>query len=365
MKKTKMLTILTLSIFICVIGILVFYKNQQSQLQNKAEGLSEEIIKQANIPTFNSLENDGKLAYEYLKYFQREIPGRIAFSETEEKTAITLLSFIMDMGYNKKDIEVQVIKKDKNESIGVPMQDTEDDLKFDSGTHIDRSHNIVVTKKGDSKKTIIVGAHYDSVGNHGVDDNGSGVSLLLEALNRVQDKDIPFTIKFILFGAEEAGMIGSSHYVESMNDEEIKNTLFMINVDTILAGDYAYLYGGAILADGTVSKDEEVKKAHTIAENLKLDINLPPTGNPEIPFPTGQKRSDHAPFSDKGIPYIYLEANNWEKGSRIQTEKSGFIMHTSKDDLDYIEENFPDRSMKHLKNYSILLNEILTNWEQG
>lgn len=361
MKNKKMLITLIALVFLCIISILVFYKNQQSQLESKAEKLSEEIIKGANISTVNLLENGGKLAYEYLKYFQRELPGRIAFSEMEEKSAITLLSFIKDMGYNKKNVEIQTIKKGKGRSIGIPMQGNPE---FDGGTPIDRSHNIVVTKKGNSEKTIIVGAHYDSAGNHGVDDNGSGVSLLLEALNRVKDEEVPFTIKFVFFGAEEIGMTGSSHYVDSMSDEEIKNTLFMINVDTILSGDYAYLYGGSILSDGTVIEDEEVKKAFTIAEKLKLDINLPPKNNPVIPFPTGQRRSDHAHFSEKGIPYVYFEANNWNKGDHIQTEKLGLIMHTNNDNLAYIEDNFPNRSMKHLENYSILLNEMLINWEQ-
>ena len=38
-----------------------------------------------------------------------------------------------------------------------------------------------------SKKTIIVGAHYDSAGTHGVDDNGSGVAVALESALRMID----------------------------------------------------------------------------------------------------------------------------------------------------------------------------------
>ena len=39
--------------------------------------------------------------------------------------------------------------------------------------------NYFVTKPGKSDKTIIIGAHYDSMPTAGVDDNGSGVSVLL------------------------------------------------------------------------------------------------------------------------------------------------------------------------------------------
>lgn len=356
--------IIILSALICGLIIFGFFKSQQNDLQIKVNQLSTNIIDKANINTSQASRKEGQLAYEYLTYFQKQLPGRLAFSETEEKTAITLLSFLKDIGYNEKDIKIQTIKTEKGQSVSAPMQDIEEGQGFDGGKSIDKSHNIVITKNGESKKTIIVGAHYDSVGNYGVDDNGSGVSLILETLNGIKDKDVPFTLKFILFGAEEIGMIGSNHYVELMNDDEIKNTLFMINIDTILAGDYAYLYGGKIQSDGEVIKTDPVEKSYEIAEKLKLDITLPPKDNPEIPFPTGQKRSDHAPFNDKGIPYVYFEANNWEDGSQIETEKAGLIMHTGKDDLDYIEENFPNRSMNHLRDYSILLNEILTNWKQ-
>lgn len=360
-KKKK--TFITLLVLLCGLAIFSFYKSQQNDLKSKVSQLSGEIIDQANINTSLTSKKEGQLAYEYLTYFQKQLPGRLAFSEAEEKTAITLLSFLKDIGYNEKDIKIQTINTDKNQSVAAPMQDIEEGLGFGGGESIGRSHNIVITKNGESKQTIIVGAHYDSVGNYGVDDNGSGVSLILETLNRIKDKDVPFTIKFILFGAEEIGMVGSNHYVDLMGDDEIKNTLFMINIDTILAGDYAYLYGGEIQSDGKVIKTDPVEKSYKIAEEFKLEIILPPRDNPDVPFPTGQKRSDHAPFSNKGIPYVYFEANNWESGTQIETEKAGLIMHTEKDDLDYIEETFPKRSIKHLEDYSILLNEILTNWK--
>ena len=61
--------------------------------------------------------------------------------------------------------------------------------------------NIEVIKEGQSKKTIIVGAHYDSAGTHGVDDNGSGVVVALESALRMIDVETPYTIKYVFFGA--------------------------------------------------------------------------------------------------------------------------------------------------------------------
>lgn len=64
-------------------------------------------------------------------------------------------------------------------------------------------------------------------------------------------------------------------------------------------------------------------------------MQLTPEGNADYPHPTGQKRSDHAHFSDLGIPYIYFEATNWLNGLPVETEKHGLIMHSDKDDLSF------------------------------
>ena len=97
-----------------------------------------------------------------------------------------------------------------------------------------------------------------------------------------------------------------------------------------------------------------------------MAIQLPPEGNIDYPYPTGQKISDHAPFNDIGIPYIYFEANNWENGSPIETEKHGLIMHTDKDDLDFIENEYGERAKNTLTDYSTLLYSLLqeNDWEQ-
>ena len=118
--------------------------------------------------------------------------------------------------------------------------------------------------------------------------------------------------------------------------------------------------------NGTVDNTEAVFKAYEIVKEIGLNIQLPPDGNNDYPYPTGQKRSDHAPFNDIGIPYIYFEANNWENGSPVETEKNGLIMHTDMDDLDFIENEYSGRVQNTLSSYSTLLYSLLqeNNWEQ-
>ena len=199
----------------------------------------------------------------------------------------------------------------------------------------------------------------------GVDDNGSGVAVALESALRMIDVETPYTIKYVFFGAEETGMHGSKEYVNSLTKKEKDNIVLMINIDSILAGDNLYLYGGRINDEGVVKDVEAVNKAFEIAKKANLPMQLTPKGNVDYPYPTGQKRSDHAPFSDIGIPYIYFEANNWLNGLPVETENHGLIMHSDKDDLSFIENEYGNRAKDTMANYSHLLHLVLqeNNWE--
>ena len=142
-----------------------------------------------------------------------------------------------------------------------------------------------------------------------------------------------------------------------------EHIVLMINADSILAGDHLYLYGGRVNGSGEVENAEAVLKAAEIAGEKGLNIQLPPEGNPDYPYPTGGSRSDHAPFGNAGIPYIYFAANNWESGMPVETERHGVIMHTDRDDLDFIEAEYGDRAKNTLASYSSLLYSLVREGE--
>ncbi len=376
--------------FIALIGLAGcgdrgLLKEAKSGLPQFSEtGLSEPKINEANY---------GALAYGYLEYIQENYPGRIPGSEREREMAVFLLRVLLDGGFEGKNLRVQTFQTEENtvpvqaggsaspDGVGAKGPASSFDggesevsassfdggesevsaPSFDGGEATGSSQNIEVTIQGDSEKFILVGAHYDSAGTHGVDDNGSGVAVLLESALRMRSVRPPDTIRYVFFGAEETGMNGSRAYVEALSQEEKENLLFMVNVDSVLAGDILYLYGGTVGEDGDVADTWAVEAAYEIAQKLGLEIQLPPEDNPDYPFPTGQRRSDHAPFADIGIPYVYFEANQWKQGNPVETEEYGIIMHTEMDDLDFIDQAFPGRAQSTLSAYSELLQEILEN----
>jgi alkaline phosphatase isozyme conversion protein len=235
---------------------------------------------------------------------------------------------------------------------------------YQRGNVVYDSANVTAVKEGKLKKELIIGAHYDAVrGVQGVDDNATGIGVILEVAERIKDLDTPYTIRFIAFGAEEVGLKGSSAYAKKMTNKDINNTVAMINLDSLAVGDFKYVYGSS-------GKDGWLREfSLDIAEELSLDIQTNPGLNPEYPKGTTGDWSDHAPFKAIGIPFAYFEATNWEIGDMdgyTQTVKHGAIWHNpGKDNLAFIEREFPGRTKEHLRSFSHILTELTLTLKQN
>ena len=234
--------------------------------------------------------------------------------------------------------------------------------------------NLIFSKQGASDRVIVVGVHYDCVEQtFGTDDNASGVGVLLELASIYSTKESPYTIRFILFSAEEPGCLGSQYYVDNLSQEERDRIACMINIDTIAAGDNMYLYGGTVDDSGSIVQDWAVYQAQSAADLLGLDMSFHPDVNDSFPTPTKATASDQMPFANVGIPYIYCEASNWNGEpytNFYQTSNSavngGTIMHKAEyDNLTFIENTFGTRAYEHLQAYAKLLDYLLENMKEG
>ncbi|KAK2747960.1 Leucine aminopeptidase 1 [Myotisia sp. PD_48] len=95
--------------------------------------------------------------------------------------------------------------------------------KVEKFAHNFQQFSIIATIPGKSTKTVVVGAHQDSINSRnpsagrapGADDNGSGSVTILEALRAVlQNPEVvngnaANTLEFHWYGGEEAGLLGS------------------------------------------------------------------------------------------------------------------------------------------------------------
>lgn len=115
----------------------------------------------------------------------------------------------------------------------------------------DSMSNVVAEMEGSENPDdiYIICGHLDSYSNNpavapGADDNGSGSAAVLEAARVMSPYTFRNTVRFVLFGAEEAWMVGSEYYVEQAYQQG-DNILGAINMDMILyapnAQDSAYI----------------------------------------------------------------------------------------------------------------------------
>lgn len=114
----------------------------------------------------------------------------------------------------------------------------EDPFTFDYVNTTISSKNLVITKTGTlyPNTYVIICAHYDTVNGPGVNDNGSGTSILLEAARILKDVPTDYSIKFIHFSGEEQGLFGSKHYANNVvyqNGSRNIDVKLVFNIDQV------------------------------------------------------------------------------------------------------------------------------------
>jgi alkaline phosphatase isozyme conversion protein len=283
----------------------------------------------------------GTLARQYLVALSEDIGPRVAGTPAEGQAAAYILSAFRDMGYDP---------------VSQPFA-------LNGGS----SANVIAIHPGRSSQEIVVGAHYDSVNEgRGADDNASGVGVMLEMAAHMAGVETPYTLRFVAFGAEEVGLDGSDYYVGQMSAQAVHNTLLMVNLDSLVAGNLAYVYGDA--GDKGVARDWCLSWAAAQG----LDLRTQEGENPDYPAGTTGDWSDHTAFKKRGIPYVYFESTDWALGAKdgfTQVDprlgENGFIWHTPYDNLDYIEQTFPGRINKRLDLFVTILSHLLTEFQAG
>ena len=202
--------------------------------------------------------------------------------------------------------------------------------------------NVVATlQANDAVNQIIIGAHYDSDGGEGANDNASGITALYFTMQRLLNSynDLKVNVVFIAFGAEEQGMIGSNHYVASMLEMDKDRTLVMFNFDVIANGDNLYLFAEnkrTALADFVLSCSSGSVK---ITEKPYAYGTYPIISNGFGYYETIQN-TDFAPFRLAGIPTVAYYSGNYRLWDYVEsTDASKRTMNTDGDTLDNLNRN--------------------------
>ena len=195
-------------------------------------------------------------------------------------------------------------------------------LEFDIGNRFVKGpvplYNVVAEIKGTEKpdEVVILGAHLDSwdgPGSEGTNDNGTGSMVMLEAariLAKAKAKP-KRTIRFILFGGEEQGLLGSSSYASRHQAE-------MDKVSAVFVDDGGTNYQGGV----TATKDMAAMIEQALAPMNTAFPDMPVKVTISEKFSPGGG-SDHFAFVPYGVPGFYFH----ETGR----QNYGFVWHTQND----------------------------------
>jgi Iap family predicted aminopeptidase len=228
------------------------------------------------------------------------------FLQQTQKTKISTVEEI------KTDVELVPCKdKERLEAVKklfVKMGADEKDLIVEDLKTVE---NLVVTKKGKTAETVIIGAHYDKTDEGcGVIDNWTGIVIIANLYRTMKDFPTEKTYKFVAFGKEEKGLLGSNAMAKAIARDDLKNYCAMVNLDS-----FGFSYP-------QVLENVSSPKMTVLAKDLAKEL--------EMPFTTASINSalaDSASFKSKEIPAITFHglSNDWGK-----------YLHTSNDKLENV-----------------------------
>ena len=144
---------------------------------------------------------------------------------------------------------------------------------------------------------IFITAHYDHLGRMGystyfpgANDNASGVSMLVNLARHYVANPPDYTIVFIAFAGEEAGLLGSRHYTENPT-VPLRRIRFLLNLDLMGTGDEGVMIVNATEFPNEFSKLDSLNKVHgflsTVGKRGKA------------------ASSDHYWFTEAGVPGFF------------------------------------------------------------
>ncbi|MEH6943070.1 M28 family peptidase [Bacillus sp. JJ722] len=199
---------------------------------------------------------------------------------------------------------LKIVEKLKNKSLEATIDINQEKIEK-------TSYNVIASlkpkKENDTNQIVTIGSHHDSVpGGAGANDDASGVSAVLELARIYAKMPIDTEVRFITFGSEERGLVGSSYYAASLPKDEVSRMISHFQMDMIGGRDAGpdKQAGGLIMYTIDGKKNLVTDLAATSAVKIRSEV-----------IPYGQLgRSDHQPFHDLGIPsalFIHSPVEPW------------------------------------------------------
>ena len=237
---------------------------------------------------FDTLGCNGAIDKEYIKRFQLA-NSAAGYIQLEEKKLTWSVNSV------QKFPIVYILRS------ALPSKTTTLKIAVDAALINYTAKNIIGVIAGQQPDSFIfITAHYDHLGMMGKktmfpggNDNASGTSMLLNLMKYFSEPENkpPYTLIFVSFAGEEAGLIGSKYFTDhpKKNLSQIK---FLLNLDLMGTGD-----DGIMVVNGSV-----FEKEFSLLEKINSEKQLLKT----VGKRGKAQNSDHYYFTEKGVPSFFL-----------------------------------------------------------
>jgi len=243
------------------------------------------------------------------------LEGRQTGTKGEVKAATYISQRFQEIGLSKKGTQGFL-----QPFTFKPKTNPHEQVKFDvNGDGAITGNNVIGFLNNNAENTIVIGAHYDHLGfggegslyrdsikavHNGADDNASGIAVLLNLAERLQNKNTNNNYLFIGFSGEEMGLLGSNFFVKNPTIDT-KKISYMINMDMV--GRMKKDSSLAVYGTGTSSVFKDILRANnTHFKLIQQESGVGPSDHtsfyladiPVLHFFTGQHEDYHKPGDD-------------------------------------------------------------------
>jgi Peptidase family M28/PA domain len=160
-------------------------------------------------------------------------------------------------------------------------------------------YNVIAESRGgDKNHVVVVDAHLDAIYGAGMLDNASGSATILDIAEKMKNVNPLNKLRFIWFGGEELGLLGSSYYVNNLSKSELSHIGYDLDADVTATPNYLIgvldpagpdLFGRTVTATfpnrvyrpSTVARDQGVEYLDSIGKNHEF---LSPVGTDAFNF---------------------------------------------------------------------------------
>ena len=217
-----------------------------------------------------------------------------------------------------KEVGARLTRRFEGDSVSVTV---------DAETPDAESANVHAELGPDSDRAVFVTSHVDAHDiAEGAADNGAGTAMVVEIARALaqREADLDTRVRFVVYGAEEVGLVGSGRDADARDPESIAA---VVNNDGV--GRARDLTCAAHGFDGLVDA------AGRVADRLDHPIEASPELSPH---------SDHWPYVVRGVPGYHVRADTGDVGRGWG--------HTHADTLDKLDP-------RDLREQAIVLTELV------